>query len=408
MLDVDEAECTTGSGMPDDKTGESNPQPIGIRNDASRHEDRSGHGQPQLKWTAGAGRGTVTIGKYAKSTDRLKPIVLHGLERVDALDAFAAVQNAFGIISLDYRTFRHMLNQYGDIVMYVPGPQLALLTDGGKKRNLRVSSARDLHGYSDQVEVRELTILDAMKRVGTHIPIPPPTKMDSTPYRSTGILMSGRCPLVALCAAPPFCPGKVFVSLWGPELQCEFGGAVLLPLEVPEIDAEFSELFAKHSIWSLVSVFGSGSSTQGTAEPVSDAQWESACQQVEIFVKQSSGLASDAPSWVRSSIAKSKCVSRAREKSGQFEIGQLCSHIQHSADFAKWLGYFDCHWRAVSHGTHNAANFTQSASIVWESEQCRRRRGYWTAVVSYMRPLTQKWASSYFFGWLFVGPHRCE
>ena len=311
VLDVDEAERTTGSGMPDNKTVESNPRPIGIRNDAGRREDQSG--QPQLKWTAGAGRGAVTVEKYAKSADRLKPILLQGLERVDALDAFAAVQKVFGMISLDYRTFRDMLNQYGEIVMYVPAPQLALLTDGEKTGNLRVSSARALHGYSDQVEVRELTISDAMKRVGTHIPIPPPTKMESTPYRSTGILMSGQRPRVALCAAPPFCPGNAFVSLWGPGLQCEFGGAVLLPLEVPEIDAEFCEIFAKHSIWSLVLVFGSGASTQGTAEPESDAQWESARQQVDIFVKQSCGLASDAPLWVRISIAKSKCVSRARK-----------------------------------------------------------------------------------------------
>ena len=308
-------------GKPDDKTGESNPQPIGICNDAGRQEDQSGQGQPQLKWTAGAGRGAVTIEKYAKSADRLKPILLQGLERVDALDAFAAVQKVFGMISLDYRTFRDMLNQYGEIVMYVPGPQLALLTDGEKTGNLRVSSARDPHGYSDQVEVRELTILNAMKRVGTHIPIPPPTKMESTPYRSTGILMSGQCPRVALCAAPPFCPGNAFVSLWGPGLQCEFGGAVLLPPEVPEIDAEFCEIFAKHSIWSLVSVFGSGGSTQGTAEPESDAQWESARQQVEIFVKQSCGLASDAPSWVCSSIAKSKCVSGAQKNRGSLKSG---------------------------------------------------------------------------------------
>ena len=110
VMDVDEAERTTGSGMPDDKTGESSPQPIGIRNDASRQEDQSGQGQPQLKWTAGAGRGAVTIEKYAKSADRLKPSLLQGLERVDALDAFAAVQKVFGMISLDYRTFRDMLN----------------------------------------------------------------------------------------------------------------------------------------------------------------------------------------------------------------------------------------------------------------------------------------------------------
>ena len=267
VLDVDEAERTKGSGMPDDKTGESNPQPFGIRNDAGRQEDQSGQGQLQLKWTAGAGRGAVTIEKYAKSADRLKPILLQGLEREDALDAFAAVQKVFGMISLDYRTFRDMLHQYGGIVMYVPGPQLALLTDGEKTGNLRVSSDRVLHGYSDQLEVRELTILDAMKSVKTHIPVPPPTKMKSTPCRSTGILMSGQCPRVALCAAPPFCPGNAFVSLWGPGLQCEFGGAVLLPLEVPEIDAEFCEIFAKHSIWSLVSVFDSGGSTQGTVEP---------------------------------------------------------------------------------------------------------------------------------------------
>ena len=214
VLDVHEAERTTGSGMPDDKTGESSPQPIGIRNDAGRQEDQSGQGQPQLKWTAGAGRGAVTIEKYAKSADRLKPVLLQGLERVDALDAFAAVQKVFWMISLDYRTFRDMLNQYGEIVMYVPGPQLALLTDGKKTGNLRVSSARDPHGYSDQVEVRELTISHAMKRVGTHIPITPPTKMESTPYRSTAILMSGQCPRVALCAAPPFHPGNAVVSLW--------------------------------------------------------------------------------------------------------------------------------------------------------------------------------------------------
>ena len=107
----------------------------------------------------------------------------------------------------------------------------------------------------------------------------------------------------------------------GPGLQCEFGGAVLLALEVPEIDAEFCEIFAKHSIWSLVSGFGSGGSTQGTAKPESDAQWESARQQVEIFVKQSCGLASDAPSWVHSSIAKSKSVSGAQKNRGSLKSG---------------------------------------------------------------------------------------
>ena len=133
--------------------------------------------------------------------------------------------------------------------------------------------------------------------------------------------MSGQCPRVALCAAPPFCPSNAFVSLWGPGLQCEFGGAVLLPLEVPQIYAEFCEIFAKHSIWSLVSVFGSGGRAQWTAEPQSNAQWESARQQVEISVKQSYGLASDAPSWVRSSVAKSKCVSRAQNNRGSLKLG---------------------------------------------------------------------------------------
>ena len=96
------------------------------------------------------------------------------------------------------------------------------------------------------------------------------------------------------------------------------------------------------------------------------------------------------------------------EKSGQFEIRKLCSRIKHYADFAKLLGFFDCNWRAVSHGTHNAANFTQSASILWESKACCRRRGYWTTLVSFMRPLEQKWASGCLSGWLFVGAQRCE
>ena len=65
--------------MPVDRTSESTPQPIGIHNDASRQEDQSGQGQRQVKWTTGAGRGAVTIEKYAKSTDRLKPILLQAL-----------------------------------------------------------------------------------------------------------------------------------------------------------------------------------------------------------------------------------------------------------------------------------------------------------------------------------------
>ena len=53
---------------------------------------------------------------------------------MDALDDFAAVQKVFGMIRLDYRIFRHMLNQYGEIVIYAPRPRLALLTDGEKNR----------------------------------------------------------------------------------------------------------------------------------------------------------------------------------------------------------------------------------------------------------------------------------
>ena len=66
----------------------------------------------------------------------------------------------FGAIFLDYRTFRDMLQQYNEVVMFVPGDNLDTTLSGVYRDSFR----------SDKIEIKELLLLDGLRKVATRIP----------------------------------------------------------------------------------------------------------------------------------------------------------------------------------------------------------------------------------------------
>ena len=128
------------------------------------------------QWQAGSGLGKVIVEKSQSTTDGLKPILLTGYEHIDALDSFLGYEAAFGQLSLDYRVYRDMLSQFGEVVMFVPSSRLDPILGGKYRDSLRIRASRDPLGRSDLFEVKESQLVEGLRKIGSHIPQPAPAK----------------------------------------------------------------------------------------------------------------------------------------------------------------------------------------------------------------------------------------
>ena len=64
------------------------------------------------------------VSNFAKVANRLRCIYMQGFEYVEPLDAYTSVQERFRLISMDHKTFRDMMQQFGVLVFFVLGERL--------------------------------------------------------------------------------------------------------------------------------------------------------------------------------------------------------------------------------------------------------------------------------------------
>ena len=148
---------------------------------------------PQTTWEFGSGQGKVVIQKSSRDKDRLRPIWVTGFEVADAMDAYGTFLAVFGSISLDYPTFKQMHKQFNEIITFVPGPALEIfMPTDQRSENMRITAARDPLGRSDHVTVKELPILEALRKISTRIPSTTTTKKRDQAVPISGVL--AQCP----------------------------------------------------------------------------------------------------------------------------------------------------------------------------------------------------------------------
>ena len=118
------------------------------------------------KWVVGTGKAHVTVQRLDKRNDRLKPVSITEINDVDPMDLYRVCRDVFKRVGLDFTNLKSMVRQHGKVIMWVQGDQLSdLMVDGSKTEELAVTSERD-PSKVDHVHVRELGVLEAMRRVG--------------------------------------------------------------------------------------------------------------------------------------------------------------------------------------------------------------------------------------------------
>ena len=88
------------------------------------------------------------------------------------LTPFWAVKLPSDQLSLDYRVYRDMLCQFGEVVMFVPSSRLDPILGGKYRDSLRIRASTDPLGRSDLIEVKELQMVEGLRKIGSHIPQP--------------------------------------------------------------------------------------------------------------------------------------------------------------------------------------------------------------------------------------------
>ena len=192
------------------------------------------------------------IEKLFRDKDRLRPIWVTGFEVADAMDAYGTFLAVFGSISLDYPTLKQMHKQFNEIITFVPGPALDIfMPTDHRSENMRITAARDPLGRFDHVTVKELPILEALRKIGTRIPSTTTTKNRDQAVPISGVL--AECPPTpSLSVVPPYSVGECFVSLWGPGYQREFQGNIRFYLDDKEVEESLMHVVGQHAIWRVM------------------------------------------------------------------------------------------------------------------------------------------------------------
>ena len=205
--------------------------------------------QPVQQWQAGSGLGKVIVEKSQSTTDRLEPILLTGFEHTDALDSFLGCEAAFGQLSLDYRVYRDMLSQFGEVVMLVPSSRLDPILGGKYRDSLRITASRDPLGRSDLIEVKELQLVEGLRKIGPHMPQPALAKEAPVSTPVSGLFLSpSKMQSPVWCLFPPFSPSHAFISMWGCGFQRELGGIIRFHSPPPGMPDELKEIVSAHTI----------------------------------------------------------------------------------------------------------------------------------------------------------------
>ena len=312
--------------VPDDgETSESHGQHregvAGLRDEveASKPRDTGDEAEVGGKWHTGAGVNKVTVERLTKGPKRLRPVLLTGFQYTDPMDSYAAREGIFGAVSLDYRTFRDMLRQYNEVVMFVPGDKLDAALSGVYRDSFRVSAARDPMQRSDEIEIKELLLLDGLKKIVARIPAQPSGKANATTaVPVTGVYHQESWGAAVWCIMPPYSADSAFMSLWGYGGSVEIEAAVEFHSDTPAVDSARRTTVERHAIWGLQSAFSSTdrcSSTSHKGGSEDDAQeWEQVADDMELRIRHRGHGLQEAPEWALQEIAQSATIKRASRR----------------------------------------------------------------------------------------------
>ena len=91
--------------------------------------------------------------------------------------------------------------------MFVPSSRLDPILGGKYRDSLRIRASRDPLGRSDLIEVKELQLVEGLRKVGSHIPKPAPAKEAPVSTPVSGLFLSpSKMQLPVWCLFPPFSP----------------------------------------------------------------------------------------------------------------------------------------------------------------------------------------------------------
>ena len=155
-----------------------------------------------------------------------------------------------------------MLSQFGEIVMFVPSSRLDPILGGKYRDSLRIRASGDPLGRSYLIEVKELQLVEGLRKIGSHIPQPAPAKEApvNTPVR--GLFLSpSKMQSPVWCLFPPFAPSHALISMWGWGLQQELGGVLRFHSPPSGLSDALQEVVSAHAIRGLSRVYGASAKT---------------------------------------------------------------------------------------------------------------------------------------------------
>ena len=280
---------------------------------------------PTGVWKTGEGVNKVVVQRLTRGAKRLRPVLLTGFQYTDAMDSYSAAEEVFGMLSLDFRTFRDMQRQYNEVVMFVPGEQLDTALSGAYRDSFRVSAARDPMQRSDEIEIKELSMLDGLKKIAARIPSPQQTKPEAAvEVAATGVVVDALTDQTVWCLMPPYSPQHAFISLWGFGQCTEMGGTVTFTAGMEDAQRDIAEIAERHGIWGIQKSFQKrpeGSQNERHSLNSTESEWDKAADQFEVVVRSRGHGMQDAPPWVLQQLTQSKAYKGLNKQNKKHKTG---------------------------------------------------------------------------------------
>ena len=245
------------------------------------------------KWVVGTGKAQVTVQWLDKRNDHLRPVSITEINDVDPTDLHRVCPDVFKQVGLDFTNLKSMARQHGKVIMWVQGDQASdLMVDGSKTEELALTSEGD-PSKVDHVHVRELGVLEAMRRVGGLVPNLKSTttaKHSAMEVPVTGVMLKDRKEQI-FTALLPYTAIEAFISMWGYGQVEELDDMVQMSTWGEEKRADVHTVTPKYGIWQQVAAgedkIKGVHSDQGEAQ-----QWDGAAnkrlmemQHVDAFPK---------------------------------------------------------------------------------------------------------------------------
>ena len=178
-------------------------------------------------------------------------------------------------------------------------------------------------GRSDLIEVKELQLVEGLRKIGSHIPQPAPAKDAPVSTLVLGLFLSpSKMQSPVWCLFPPFSPSHAFMSVWGRGFQRELGGIIRFHSPPPGMPDELREVVSAHAIWGVSKVYDAAvKSTMIGEDDDSPEHWVSAKECVELAVKHRDHRFYDVPEWAAEEFSKRKTLTKVNKVRKKLKTG---------------------------------------------------------------------------------------